>query len=59
MVVIIGWVGLGQDALCVNGKIPPGLVVLISSAILLVGQEGGSMGRASFVVKRNGGSTLA
>ena len=36
--VIIGWVGLGYEALCGNGKIPPGSfgLWLISSAILLV-----------------------
>ena len=39
VMVIIGWVGLGQEALCGNGKIPPGSLGLrlISSAILLVG----------------------
>ena len=34
VVVISGWVGLGQKAMCGNG--------------------GGSMGRASFLVKRGG-----
>ena len=54
VVVIIGWVGLGQEAQCGNGKIPPGGLGLrlLSSSILLVGLGGGSMGRASFVVKR-------
>ena len=37
--VIIAWVGLGYEALCGNGKIPPGSLGLwlISSAISLVG----------------------
>ena len=54
VLVIIGWVGLGQEALCGNGKIPPGSfgLRLLTSSILLVGLGGGSMGRASFVVKR-------
>ena len=44
--------GLGQEALCGNGKIPSGSLglQLISSDILLVGLGGGSLGRASFVV---------
>ena len=39
VVVIIGCVGLGQYALCGNGKIPPGSLVLrlLTSSILLVG----------------------
>ena len=39
VVVIIGWVGLGQAALCGNGKISPGSLGLrlITSAIFLVG----------------------
>ena len=39
VVVIIGWVGLEQEALCGNGKIPLGSLGLrlITSAILLVG----------------------
>ena len=52
--VISGWVGLGQKARCGNGKIPPGSLGLrlLTSFIWLVGLGGGSMGRASFVVKR-------
>ena len=54
VVVISGWVGLGHKALCGNGKIPPGSLGLrlLTSYILQVGLGGGSMGRASFVVKR-------
>ena len=54
VVVIIGCVGLGQEALCGNGKIPPGSLGmrLLTSSIFLAGLGGGSMGRASFVVKR-------
>ena len=39
VVVIIGWVGLGYEALCGNGKVPSGILGLwlISSAILQVG----------------------
>ena len=48
VVVIIGWVGLGQEALCANGKIPPGSLGLrlLTSSIFLVGLGGGggSMG---------------
>ena len=53
MVVIIEWVGVGQEALCDNGKIPPdslGLRLLTSS--ILLGGWSGSMGSAIFVVKR-------
>ena len=59
VVVIIGWVGLGQEV-CGNGKIPQGILELrlISSAILLMGLGGGSMGRASFVVKRGAWRTF-
>ena len=54
MVVISGWVGLGKNALCGNGKIPLGSLCLrlLTSSIFQVGLGGGSMGRASFVVKR-------
>ena len=50
MVVISGWVGLGENALYGNGKIPLGSLGmrLLASSIFQVG--GGSMGRASFVV---------
>ena len=39
VVVISGWVGLGQKALCGNGKIPPGSLGLrlLTSSILQVG----------------------
>ena len=52
--VISGWVGLGQKALCDNVKIPLGSLGLrlLTSSIFQVGFGGGSMGRASFVVKR-------
>ena len=54
MVVISGWVGPGENALCGNGKIPLGSLCLrlLTSFIFQVGLGGGSMGRASFVVKR-------
>ena len=52
VVVIIGWVGLGQEALCGNGKIPPGSLGLLTSSNLLVGLGGGSIGTASFVIKK-------
>ena len=46
MVVISGWVGLGQNALCGNGKIPLGSLGLrlLTSSIFQVGLGGGSMG---------------
>ena len=39
VVVIIRWVGLAQEALCGNGKIPPGSLGLrlLTNSILLVG----------------------
>ena len=54
MVVISGWVGLGKNALSGNGKIPLGsfCLRLLTSSIFQVGLVGGSMGTASFVVKR-------
>ena len=54
VVVISGWVGLGQKALCGNGKIPSRSLGmrLLTISILQVGLGGSSMGRASFVVKR-------
>ena len=54
MVVISGWVGLGKNALSGNGKIPLGSLCLrlLTSSIFQVGLGGGSMGTASFVVKR-------
>ena len=55
--VIIGWVGLGKEALCGNEKIPPGSLGLrlISSAILLVGLGGGgSMGGGLSSLLREG-----
>ena len=54
VVVISGWLGLGQNALCGNGTIPLGSfgLRLLTSYIFQVGFGGGSMGRASFVVKR-------
>ena len=54
VVVIIGWVGLGKEAVCGNGKIPPGSfsLWLLTSYICLVGLGGGNMGRASFVDRR-------
>ena len=53
LMVIIGWVVLGQEALCGNGKIPLGSLGLwlFTSFILLVGL-GVQYGRVSFVVKR-------
>ena len=52
--VISGWVGLGPNALCGNGKIPLGRLGLrlLTSSIFQVGLGGCSMGRANFVVKR-------
>ena len=54
VVVIITWVGLGQEVLCGNGKIPPGSLGmrLLTCSNLLVVFGGGSMGSASLVVKR-------
>ena len=54
VVVISGWVCLGQNTLCGNGKIPLGSLGLrlITSSIFQVGLGGGSIVRASFVVKR-------
>ena len=54
MLVISGWVGLGKTALSGNGKIPLGSLCLrlLTSSIFQVGMGGGSMGTASFVVKR-------
>ena len=54
MVVIRGWVGLGEKALSGNGKIPLGSLGLrlLTSSIFSGGIRGGSMGRASFVIKR-------
>ena len=54
VVVISGWVGIGQNALCGNGKIPLGSLGLrlLTSSIFQVGLGGSSIGRASFVVKR-------
>ena len=54
VVVISEWVGLGKKALYGNGKIPSGSLGLRlrTSSILHVVLGGGSMGRASFVVKR-------
>ena len=42
MVVISRWVGLGQNDLCGNGKIPPGSLCLrlLTSSILRVGLGG-------------------
>ena len=47
--ISIGWLGLRQEALCDNGKIPLGSLDLwlISSALFLVGLGGGSKGRDS------------
>ena len=52
MVVISGCVGLGKNALSGNGKIPLGSLCLLTSSIFQVGLGDGSMGTASFVVKR-------
>ena len=58
--VIIGWIGLEQEALCGNGKIPPGSLGLrlISSSILLVGLEGECMGMASLWLREGYGGCL-
>ena len=54
MVAISGWVGLGENALNGNGKIPLGSLCLrlLTSFIFQLGLGGGSKGTTSFVVKR-------
>ena len=50
VVVVIGWVRLGQEALFGNGRIPLGSLGLwlISSDIFLVGLGGRNMGRTIY-----------
>ena len=51
VVVISGWVSLGQNALCGNGKIPLGSLGLLTSSIFQVEFGGGSIWRVCYVVK--------